>query len=151
MKQSRIQGAREHRWKQTGQAKEFLSAIKKDYKSSSALYMLDWSGRTYDLSNEEKTVVTFDDVEHGMRVVNLQFSKKERFIRDCFDDLYEKFELIEHFILHDFIEFTDIAGPLEYYINRIASYEHFLKFMQKYDYAQALAFVSRFDYTNHAK
>ena len=49
MKLNRIQRVREHRWKQTGEAREFLAAIKNENMSSSALRMLDWSGRTYDI------------------------------------------------------------------------------------------------------
>jgi hypothetical protein len=144
MKLNRIQRATEHRWKQTGEAKEFLDSIKNSSKSSSALRMLDWSGRTYDISSDEKASVTFVEVDHGLRVENLHFSKKEGFIRDCFDDLYEKFELLEHFIRHNFIEFADVEGPLEYYSKKIARNENHIRFMQKYKYDLALDFVNRF-------
>ena len=148
MKLNRIQRATEHRWKQTGEAKGFLESIKNGHKSSSALSMLDWSGRTFDISKDERASVTFEEVDHGMRVENLQFSKKEGFIRDCFDDLYEKFELIEHFIRHDFIEFTDVEGPLDYYVKKIAKNENLMRFMEKYDYDLALGFVGRFGHNN---
>lgn len=145
MRLNRNQRVIEHRWKQTGEAKEFLAAIKNNYKSSSALQMLDWSGRSYDISDDEKASIKFEDVEYGMRIKDLQFSKKESFIRDCFDDLYDKFELIEHFILHGFIEFTDIEKPLQYYAKKIAANENHVGFMKKYNYDLALSFVKRFE------
>lgn len=149
MKLNRMQREREHRWKQTGEAKAFLAAIKNDYKSSSALYMLDWSGRHYNISNDEKAAVLFEDVDNGLRVEDLQFSKKEGFIRDCFDDLYEKFGLIEHFIRHGFIEFADVEAPLAYYIKKIVNNEHHIRFINEYGYHLALGFITRFSRNNH--
>ena len=142
---NRIQRVIEHRWKQTGEAKEFIAAIKRSYKSFSALQMLDWSGRSYEIDDGEKATVKFEDVDNGMRINDLQFSKKESFIRDCFDDLYDKFDLIEHFIRHGFIELTDIDTPLRYYAIKIAENENHIEFMKKYNHNLALFFVKRFE------
>lgn len=140
LRQKRI----EHRWQQTSQAREFLKDIKNDYRASSALQMLDWSGRSYDIGLNETATITFDEVEAGLRTSNLSFTRKESFIRDCFDALYDHFETIEHFIRHNFVTFDDVSTPLEYYVDKIHSRDCHARFMREYGYELALAFAERF-------
>ena len=144
MKHNLAQRKTEHRWKQTAQAKSFIDEIKKDQKASDALQMLDWSGRTYQIKEGVFEEITFDDLIEGLRTSNLSFSAKEAYIRDCFDALYDHFEMIESFIRHEFIVFEDVSAPLEYYMAVIRSKSYHEAFIKEYGYSLALKFISRF-------
>ena len=138
----------EYKWKKTAQAKNFLDEIKSDYRSSSELKMIDWSNRYYKISDDFDediiTNITYDDVILALRTSNLKFTQKESFIRDCFDSLFEKFEIIEHFLIQNFIDFEDISPPLQYYINKIKKDNSYIEFIKKYNYTLAENFISRF-------
>lgn len=146
MKNTSKQRKIEHRWKQTEQARIFLDEIKNNYKVYSALQMLDWSERNYTLENAVEMNITSEDIKIGLRTKKLQFSEKEAFIRDCFDSLYDNFEMIEHFIKKDLIVFEDIAIPIKYYVEKINKKQFHSSYMKEYGYLLTLDFIDRFKY-----
>ena len=105
--------------------------------------MLDWSGRLYRDGQLEHGI---DRAELGpaLRTHNLQFSLKERFIRDCFESLFDQIELLEHDISIELIHADDASVPLAYYAIKISQERHdFEPFLDAYGYAGAKRFLLR--------
>ncbi len=147
MRENRKQRELEYHWKQAAQAQSMLSIIKTGYETSSALQMLDWGGREYQISEDKKDTISDDELDRAMRVKDLSFTRKEAFIRDCFDRLFESLEDIEHFIRRDLVQFSDVSKPLQYYIEKIKKRDSTLTFIEFYDYHLAMEFINRFNET----
>jgi hypothetical protein len=131
----------ENRHKQAAVARDILKDIFDNEKSRNAMKMLDWDGREYgdcECDYEEWYTVTFKDVRNALRVKDLSFEDKECFIRDCFEDLFDKFELIQHYINIGFLNFDDVKVPLHYYAEIIKDkLDEFEPFLDEYGYPNA--------------
>ncbi|KHT53275.1 hypothetical protein RJ44_19960 [Alteromonas macleodii] len=145
MRQNRRQREVEHHWKQSSQAKSLVDDIKSDYRCASALQMLDWAGREYRISDERKEVISEEEFASAMRINDLKFTRKEAFVRDCFDRFLERLESIEHYIRIDLIRFSDVNVPLAYYAKNAQSRPYLMKFIRSYQYELAESFLNRFD------
>lgn len=148
IQQSRIQRLRDLRWKQANSAHEMLKDMLTSQLVTDATIMLDWSGRTFNITPDQKTTITFQDVQVGLRTDNLVFSEKEVYIRDCADAFLFHVELIEQAIRNDLIEFRDIKFPMTYYVNALRKnnlYNAYLAFIKEYEYKNAEKFLNRFN------
>jgi hypothetical protein len=145
MRQNRRQREEELRWKGALQAKTLLDEVFKSPKASSALRMLDWSGRKYKNDDGDAFEIKKDELPSLLRTNNLLFGPKEAYVRDCFDELFSFIEMIEHYMSTSLIRFEDMKTPFDYYIKRIAAdrqvFENFLSF---YGYEGVLKFLNRF-------
>jgi hypothetical protein len=136
--------ARENRHKQAAAARDALREVFASEKARAAMQMLDWSGRSYS-DGTAAHVITFDDLGPALRTDNLMFTNpKEPLIRDCFEDLFDRLELIQHYIEIDFLHFGDVSVPLAYYARKIVkNLKAFQPFLDEYGYPKAKAFLLR--------
>ena len=150
MKQARIQRHMDLRWKQANAAREMLREMLASQLVNDATIMLDWTGREFAITPNQKTTISFEEIQNGLRTDNLQFTSKEVYIRDCADAFLFHVELIEQAIRNELIEFKDIKFPMEYYIAAMRKndlYNAYTQFIKEYNYKNADRFLSRF----HAK
>lgn len=147
IKQSRLERHRDLRWKQANSAHGFLKDMLASQMVTDATIMLDWTGRTFNITPDQKATITFQDVQVGLRTDNLNFTEKEVYIRDCADAFLFHVELIEQAIRNDLIEFRDIKFPMTYYVNAMRKnnlYNAYLAFIKEYEYKNAEKFLNRF-------
>jgi hypothetical protein len=110
-----------------------------------AYTMLDWDGSTYEIEKGRKEVICFEDLADCLRVTKLKFNKKEKFVRDSFDELFELFEQLELYLKKKLILFEDVYVRTRYYVDKIIKREtHFSPFLDYYNYTYAKAFINRF-------
>jgi hypothetical protein len=132
---------RENRHKQAEAARDILKDLFESEKSRNAMKMLDWDGRKYGLdewNDDDWYTIRFRDVKNALRIEELSFEDKECFIRDCFEDLFDKLELIQHYINIDFLNFEDVKIPLRYYAEIIkGKLDEFEPFLDEYGYPNA--------------
>lgn len=147
LRRNREQRQVELHWKKAHEAKKLLDELFDNNYSRNAMRMLDWSGRDYQIKNDFTEKITTEDVLIGLRVNDLKFSAKEAFIRDCFDQFFERLEYMQHLINIDLIEFKDISGPIEYYIELMGNNKKvFYDFLTFYDYSGTLSLFEKFDH-----
>lgn len=136
-----IERARENRHKQAIVARDALKDLFNSEKSKAAMQMLDWSGRIY-TDGSSQYEIGFNDIESSLRIKNLSFNSKERFIRDCFDDFFNHIELIQHYIDIEFIHFEDVSVPLNYYTKKMfKNYYAYQPFLSNYGYPLTIKFI----------
>ncbi len=145
MRRNREQAAQELRWKQTREAKKILDEMKADSGSTYAMRMLDWSGRSYPISESERVAIKQEDVHEALQNDDLRFTKKQVFIRDCFDSFLDYLEELEYDIGTRLIMFPDVEAQLEYYVRIMARHKTvYAAHMAQWDFTHALAFCERF-------
>lgn len=146
MRHNREQRQKELRWRKSKEAKIILDELFGNSYSRDAMKMLDWSGREYEIKEGIKKTISVNDVLKGLRVNNLEFSDKEAFIRDCFDQFFDKLEYIQHLVTTELIDFRDISGPIEYYVDLMAKNKKaFCDFLDFYGYSDALLLFENFE------
>lgn len=137
--------SRELRWAQSKQAKELIDETCSSPFTVSALRMLDWSGRSY-VTDKETVVIKFADIGSALRIKNLSFEKKEQYIRDCFDALFDQFGRFEHYVSNELVTFVDLADYFRYYVGCMNRFhDEFEIFLGAYHFHSAIAFLERFD------
>lgn len=147
MKQARIQRHMDLRWKQANAAREMLKEMLASPLVNDATIMLDWTGREFTITPNQKATITFEEIQNALRTDNLIFTAKEVYIRDCADAFLFHVELIEQAIRNELIEFKDIKFPMEYYIAAMRKndlYNAYTQFIKEYNYKNADRFLSRF-------
>jgi len=148
VQESRMQHARELRWKQANSAQELINGMVSDKLANDALTMLDWNGRVYETSEGEKVQIVMGEVIDALRTNNLAFSPKEIYIRDCIDAFLFRVEGMEQAIDNGLIEFRDVRFPMEYYARALEEYgimPSLNQFIKEYRYKNAEQFFKRFD------
>ena len=134
---------RENRHRQAAAGLATLKDIFASERARAAMQMLDWSGRSYRDGSLEHTIRTAH-LGPALRVNNLDFSPIDRYIRDCFEDLYDHLELAQHCVSIGLLEFDDISVPLSYYCEKIADdLPAFSAFLDTYGYTKAKTFIIR--------
>ncbi|MFJ4347790.1 hypothetical protein [Pseudomonas sp. NPDC089401] len=136
---------KEHRQKQLAAARDMMKEIFTDPLARAAMQMMDWSGRTF--THQGQTyVVHWGELKpalavHGKGTV---FSKKQEFIRDCFEALFDHLLVLEHFLQQDYLHEADIAVPLQYYAECIMAHsDTYNGFLQAYGYTEAYVLIQR--------
>ncbi|MEO4014154.1 hypothetical protein [Pseudomonas rossensis] len=128
---------RENRHKQASAAKDELKSLFCDPLSHAAMKMTDWTGRYYMIDGTSVPILS-EDVISGLRTHNLNFSRKELFIRDCFESFFDHVLMIEHLVSIDYINYEDIEVPLKYYASKIALNLHIYNdFLTDYGYQKS--------------
>lgn len=148
LKETRKLQSRELRWKQSNSARELLKDLNNSKFAYYATIMIDYSGRNFNIDDNQSFDVNFEDIRRSLRTNLLQFSEKELFIRDCFDNFLFHIEIIEQAIKNQLIEFKDIKFPTEYYNKLLLKNnlrEELFQFMNEYTYSNAIDFFKRFD------
>jgi hypothetical protein len=142
-------------------AREFLGKLFDDPLSRDALRMLDWKARSFTVGGQQ-IEISEADVVNGLRVapqrfdvplsnINkgpnpaLVFSPKESYVRDCFECLYDQFDVLEHYIQRQLINVVDLYPQLSYYVKKIkAELPAHVSFLDAYQYKLSLRFLARF-------
>jgi hypothetical protein len=146
IRRSRIDREAEFRWKRAELGKSVLDEIWKQPLARSALRMLDWTGLTYPRGDQQTGVIDHALMFRSLRPTSGPFSPDEQFVRDCFDELFDGFERLEHFVQIRLILFEDIDSRLRYYISLLARNKQvYQKFLKKYGFILACALLERFE------
>jgi hypothetical protein len=131
------------RHQQAAEARKALDDLFGSPKARAAMQMIDWSGRTYD-DKGTAHVIAFEDLSDALRITNLVFTDKERYIRDCFEDFFDRIQLMDHYARIDYLHFDDLAVPISYYARVILeNLAWFEAFLDTYGYPDAKAFLRR--------
>jgi hypothetical protein len=141
-----VQYSRANREKAVDLSRKLLDTLFADPFSRSALRMLDWEERIYDVPGVGRELIHRDLVARGLQVTgDLNFSETEQYVRDCFERLYDQTEIFEHFIRRKLLDFDDLKPPLASYIGIIRKeFPIHQPFLTAYDYQLTLAFIERF-------
>lgn len=133
------------RWRQAEMARTILDQTWRDELAKSALRMLDWSGLKYERAGRITEPITHDNMYYALRTSNTQFTDDEHYVRDCFDQLFDDFERIEHYLNIGLVNWEDIQGRLDYYVSLLARQKPiYEQFLATYQFKLALRLLSRF-------
>jgi hypothetical protein len=133
------------RWRQAEMARTILDQTWSNNFARSALKMLDWSGLKYERAGATTEPITHENVYHALRTTNLRFTDDEQYVRDCFDQLFDDFERMEHYLNIGLVNWDDIQGRLDYHVNLLARQRKIHEqFLRAYQFKLALLFLERF-------
>jgi hypothetical protein len=139
------------RWKQAEMAKTCLDEIWDDKLAFAALRMLDWTGLSFPLPDDDGNTsqISHEQRRASLRVVDTQFPPPDPgpFIRDAYDRLFDGFERLEHFIRIKLIRFEDVEPRLRYYVGKLGTADErpvAEAFLDTYDFKLARCFLERF-------
>jgi hypothetical protein len=138
------------RWKQAEMAKTCLDEIWNDQLAFAALKMLDWTGLSFKLPDGDRTPqITHEQRRNSLRVIDTEFPPGDPgpFIRDAFDNLFDGFERLEHFIRIKLIRFEDVEPRLRYYVGKLGTDDErpvVEVFLNAYGFALTSRFLERF-------
>jgi len=141
----------EFRWKRAELAKTVLDETWRDPLARSALRMLDWTGLTYRREGRQTQPITHEMMRHSLRTSGPAFDMDEQFVRDCFDELFDGLDRLEHFLRIGLILFEDIGPRLQYYVALLAKHPQvYQNFLDVYGFSLASALLMRFESWNQA-
>ena len=64
----------------------------------------------------------------------------------------EKIEYMQHLVTTELIDFRDISGPIEYYVDLMSKNKKvFFDFLDSYDYSEVLLLFENFDQWKETK
>jgi len=146
---NRVQREEELRWRKAQLAKELLDKFLADPYASDAMLMLDWSGRKFCVkANRNQTdgvmmSVSWEEMWAALRITELNFNDKEKYIRDCFDDFFGYMQIIEHYLSIDLTDPAHVRYPFNYYIEELDRNRFmFGNFIRRY-HPRAADFIER--------
>jgi len=144
--QGRQQRTDELRWRKAEAAKALNDQMLDDPPTHAALIMLDWDGREFEVAPQQKAHITRKEMLTALRTTNTSnFSTKEMFIRDSFDNLFYYMGVIEHYIGRSLVEFEDVQHPIDYYVGKLAeNRDVFEGYLGRYGFVKGSAFLERF-------
>ncbi len=132
------------RWKQAEAAKKILDEMHADKNAAAAMKMLDWNDVKFEVVPGKREVIWEEDYVKALRTKNLDFTEKEMFIRNCFDNLFYYMAMMEHYVKSDLILLQDVAFPLDYYLNTMKrNHEVFENFLIFYEQDRTHNFMKR--------
>jgi hypothetical protein len=114
----------ELRWRKAQLAREMLKGLYDDPYATDMMLMLDWNDREFSVRSSrgqparlEK--ISWEEMWAALRVTELHFNDKEKFIRDCLDAFFGRMQTIEHYLGIELVELEDVAYPFDYYLDAI--------------------------------
>ena len=118
------QADREYRWQRANEAQRTIQRMMSDRMALNAMTMLDWDGRLFAIGKdrdgkEKREQIFWKDIPTALRLEGDRYTRKEAFIRDCFDHLFHHFEMTQQSIDLGVFEPRDIKYPFQYYISKI--------------------------------
>jgi len=148
VRESRLQRERELRWKQANLGREIIDEIF-DPKSFAgiALDMLDYApfGRSFGAipaDNDDK-IVRMDDIKRALDLTNVSMTKKDIYIRECFEWMFYYLERLAYFVEIELLTIEDVRFPLEYYAPFFLEEEIFSRFGKSITYERGLKLLNR--------
>lgn len=146
-RESRHQRLRELRWRKAELARDIISSLFANVQLHNAFVMVDWSGRDFEIAPGRRETIYWEDLPGALRhwVEPVEFNDKEIYIRDCFDELFDGLNLLEHYLRTDLLEFEDVEFPMAYYIGQLKRRGDAVRvFMDHYGNGLARGFIHRF-------
>jgi hypothetical protein len=146
-RENRRQRVRELRWRKAELAREIIGKLHASKRFHDALVMVDWTGRDYEVSPGNVKEIKWEDLPAALRLWEepISFDEKEVYIRDCFDELFDGLNLLEHYLRTDLLDFKDVEFPMAYYIGKVVERgDDIAGLMNHYGYRLAKAFIERF-------
>jgi hypothetical protein len=137
----------ELRWKKAELARETLTACNANREFHDAVTMLDWSGREFEVSPGRREEIVWEELPAALQAWQepVAFTEKEVYIRDCFDQLFDGMDTLEHYLRTDLLDFADVQFPMAYHVEKLREHWSAVSvFINHYDHRLALAFVNRF-------
>ena len=144
LRHGNLEKARENRLKQAAAAKSALDEVFGDARARAALRMLDWSGRSFDDGGNVHTV-QWGEIGPALTTdMSKPFPPKAVFIRDCFESLFDRLQLIEHYVAIGYLNLDDVAVPFAYYARKIVTHiDKYGPFLDGYGYAKVKSFLAK--------
>jgi hypothetical protein len=145
--ENRRQRDRELRWKKAQLARDILDKLLSNKRFRDALIMLDWTGREFEILPNQKQQIRWEDLPGALRAWTepIEFDEKEVYIRDCFDELFDGMNLLEHYLRTDLLDFADIEFPMAYHVAQLRKqWDAVNTFVSHYGNRLARDFVARF-------
>jgi hypothetical protein len=146
-RENRKQRLRELRWRKAELARDIIAKLYANRRFRDAFVMVDWSGREFEVSPGHLVEIRWDDLPSALRPWEepISFDEKEVYIRDCFDELFDGLNLLEHYLRTGLLDFQDVEFPMAYYIGKLRERGEAVRtFMDHYGNRLAKAFVERF-------
>lgn len=142
-----VQLQESRRWKKTELAKEIVKEIWENDKSVAAMILVDWSNREFKLDSGSSVRITRDDVVDALRTdTSKPFTEKEIFVRDCYDNLLDALQALEHYIDRRLIAFEDVEYPLEYAVCELVGIRQSIEaYISAYEFRNAAQFLGRYE------
>jgi hypothetical protein len=114
----------ELRWRKSQLAREILKGLHDDPYATDMMTMLDWNKREFSVKSSrtqpgQVETISWEELWAALRVTELHFNDKEKFIRDCLDAFFSRMQTIEHYIKIELIELEDVAYPFDYYLETL--------------------------------
>jgi hypothetical protein len=134
------QSKRDLRWRQTVEAQAAIRRMTGDPIAQNAMTMLDWNARHFQIRENLRERISWDDMRLALRAEPGRFSPVEVFVRDSFDALFDHFQMIQQEITNEIFNTEDVVYPIGYYARRIKhpkNWQTFDAFLTKYDYLLA--------------
>jgi hypothetical protein len=150
--ESLAQGKRDFEWRQTVEAQSAIRRLYRDVSAQNAMTMLDWNGRHFKIRDDLRESITWTEMRHALRVVDLHFKPKEVFVRNSFDALFDNFQLIQQQISTGMFAYEHVLYPIAYYSRRIKhpnNWPAFEAFLRKYNFGGAMQLIEK-TYTKSA-
>ena len=146
IRQGRLLRERELRWRQAEAGKSLNDEMQTDERAWAAMQMLDSERREFELPNEEKVIITQDDLARALDPANDNNDEKSMYIRDCFDNLFYFMAMLEHYISSTLIREDDIAYPIEYYVPLMAEFRpQIAAYLNRYGLWRTCVFLERYE------
>jgi uncharacterized membrane-anchored protein YhcB (DUF1043 family) len=140
----RKQREEELRWRKSNLAREILKELDNVY-TSAAKSMLIWPERKYEIKQGLTETITRQDVWDALRFHPSGYNETEKYIRECFGQLFSVMQTIEYYLTINLIEFQDIEYPFRALATRLnAEHETVQSFFEKNEYEKARSFLERF-------
>ena len=146
IREGREQRERELNWNRVKLAHEMTEVLWNCAAVKCAIRMLQWKKHSYTLEDGRSVILRKCDVLRALRVDELRFTEEERYVRNCFADLFARLGRIEHFIKRGLIDLDDIRDA---FLERAARFSDdwpiYKAFMLRYSHLNAIDFLLRFE------
>ncbi len=140
----RQQREEELRWRKSNLAREILKELD-TASTSAAKSMLIWPQREYTIKAGVTETITLQDVWDALRFHPSGYSDTERYIRECFGQLFSVMQTIEYYLTINLIDFQDIEYPFQILAIRLnGAPDSVQSFLTKNEYEKARSFLKRF-------
>jgi hypothetical protein len=109
------QAKRDLQWRQTVEAQKAVRRLVGDPRAQNAMIMLDWSDREFEIAPDQTDTISFVERQNALRTDPEIFDAKEMFIRDCFDALFDQFQMIQQEINNKLFDVEHVYYPVAYF------------------------------------
>lgn len=114
-KDALAQAKRDLQWRQTVEAQSAVRRLVCDPRAQNAMIMLDWDGREFEIKPGQRETISYAERQKALRTSPENFKAKEVFIRDCFDGLFDQFQMIQQEISNKLFDVEHIYYPIAYF------------------------------------